>query len=252
MRWSTLLVGLLVGCDIVDETGYERCPDGTLVADLSMCPPEFGGEDMGGGGPPEASEEDSVAAPEDDGARGGLDPSLLTWTAEIAPGALPSPVIVLGLRGAVPEGASVSLLPLGGDAVEAAVSASAFVGVVEAAAGTQVEVYVDGVASGTVLIGTLRGLPALDDGEVFPEGDTLAPEGTPRRFNVGDGALGVPAPYVVFNRGNEGGDEGGGDAVAVEIGEQDVSFEARVGDTVCLARLAGFAELSTSACEVVR
>jgi hypothetical protein len=40
--------------------------------------------------------------------------------------------------------------------------------------------------------------------------------------------------------------------VAVEIGEQDVSFEARVGDTVCLARLAGFAELSTSACEVVR
>jgi hypothetical protein len=168
MRWSTLLVCLLVGCDVVDETGYETCPDGTLVADLSMCPPEFGGEDMGGGGPPEASEEDSVAAPEDDGARGGLDPSLLTWTAEIAPGALPSPVIVLGLRGAVPEGASVSLLPLGGDAVEAAVSASAFVGVVEAAAGTQVDVYVDGVASGTVLIGTLRGLPALDDGEVFP------------------------------------------------------------------------------------
>lgn len=239
-----LLAALALGaCDVVDETGYE-CPDGMWVASPYDC--FYGTEADNTTDFPEDTTGDSAGGPNVPGAAElGVDPSLITWTSQTEPTPGPASVIILGLEGAVPEGAEVTLTVDRGATTLALVSGGSFVGTVQASVGSVVSVVVGVNHVADLTIGALRGADTDAVGAVdLSVGAAATPGSATRTLDVGDGALPLPAPYVVF-------DLTSGATVAVAVGDTVAQLTASAGDEVCLAQVLAFAGLGPASCSVL-
>lgn len=239
-----LLAVLALGaCDVVDETGY-LCSDGMWVDVPSQC---MNSElDSTTDAPEDTLGDDSAGGTNVPGAADlGADPSLITWTSQAEPSLGPSEVIILGLEGAVLPGAEVALSVDGGAATPALVAGGSFVGTVQASAGSAVSVVISGNSVATLTIGSLRGTEADAVGAVdLSAGAASSPGSATRTLNVGDGALALPAPYVVF-------DLTSGATVSVGVGDTSVQLTATAGDEVCIAQVLTFAGLGAASCSVL-
>lgn len=243
---SMVLLATLGACDVVDETGY-LCPDGMWAATPADC---INSEFDSTTDAPEDTIEDTL----DDSAGGtnvpgaaelGADPALITWTSQADPTVGPAEVIILGLEGAVLPGAEVSLSVDGGAATSALVWGGSFVGTVQAGAGSSVSVVISGTSVAVLTIGALRGMETDAVGAVdLSAGVSTSPGDASRSLNVGDGALTLPAPYVVF-------DLTSGATVAVGVGDTSVQLAAAAGDEVCIAQVLAFAGLGAASCSIL-
>lgn len=240
-----LLAVLALGaCDVVDETGY-LCPDGMWAASPADC--FYSEVDNTTDAPEDTLDNDSAGGTNVPGAADlGADPALITWTSQAEPTLGPSEVIILGLEGAVQPGAEVTLSVDGGAATSALVSGGSFVGTVVASAGSTISVVISGNSVAVLTIGSLRGTESDAVGAVdLSAGAASSPGDATRTLNVGDGALALPAPYVVF-------DLSSGATVAVGVGDASVQLTASAGDEVCIAQVLAFAGLGAASCSVLR
>ncbi len=213
--WRHLVFGAasfaLVSACVVDETGY---------VDPNVQQPGAGVEgDMDG------------EAPDRDAAE---EPAPFRYASTSALGPAPQLVTVFGLPGAVAGDAAVSVAVLpDGAPVAAAVDADAgsFVAVVSAALGDAVAVREAGAEVGRITLSDALEGAALDAGGSPPtaeQDDLAAPAVIDGRVAVGDGALGVPAPYVALVAAT-------GAVADVAVGDAAASLPASAGDTLCVA-----------------